>query len=81
VKSAAHFKSSAGRIRSRAFVGGSLQPACKCAVTKSHEVTAAVESGEAIAKHVVESAGKALGNSVAFLINVLDPEAIIVAVD
>jgi glucokinase len=46
--------------------------------TKGQEVTAAAASGDPVAKHVVESAGAALGNSVGFLVNVLDPEAIVV---
>lgn len=42
------------------------------------EVVAAAMSGDAIAYDVVASAGRALGNSVGFLINVLDPQAVIV---
>ena len=48
------------------------------AFTKGQEVTATAASGDAIAKHVVESSGFALGKSAAFLVNVLDPEAIVV---
>ena len=47
-------------------------------VTKGQEVTAAAAAGDPVAKHVVESAGAALGNSAGFLVNVLDPEAIVV---
>jgi glucokinase len=42
------------------------------------EVIAAVAAGDAIAIKVVEMAATALGTSVGFLINVLDPEAVIV---
>ena len=42
------------------------------------EVQAAVEAGDAAAIDVVKTAGEALGTSVGWLVNVLDPEAIIV---
>ena len=42
------------------------------------DVTAAAARGDEAAVRVVRSAGEALGNSVAFLINVMDPEAIVV---
>jgi glucokinase len=45
---------------------------------RSEEVLTAAESGEAWAFEVIESAGKALGNSVGFMINILDPEIVIV---
>jgi glucokinase len=41
-------------------------------------VTAAAKSGDVIAQEIVHSAGTALGNSVGFLINVLDPQAVVV---
>jgi glucokinase len=41
-------------------------------------VTAAAKSGDPIAQEIVRSAGAALGNSVGFLINVLDPQAVVV---
>jgi len=41
-------------------------------------VTAAARAGDPIAQAIVRSAGAALGNSVGFLINVLDPQAVIV---
>lgn len=41
-------------------------------------VTAAAKSGDLIAQEIVCSAGAALGNSVGFLINVLDPQAVVV---
>ena len=39
---------------------------------------AAVVAGDPVAIEVVRTAGEALGNSVGFLINVLDPEAVVV---
>ena len=39
---------------------------------------AAVDDGDVVAAEIVRSAGTALGVSVAFLCNVVDPEAIIV---
>jgi glucokinase len=48
------------------------------AVTSGQAVLAAVQQGDAKAIEIVRSAGAALGNSVAFLCNVLDPEAVIV---
>lgn len=47
-------------------------------VTRAQEVLAAVEHGDTTAHEVVRTAGAALGSSVGFLVNVLDPEAIIV---
>ena len=47
-------------------------------VTTGQQVTAAAASGDPIATEIVLSAGAALGNSVGFLINVLDPQAVIV---
>ena len=47
-------------------------------VERGEEVTAAAEEGDTAAIDIVTSAGKALGNSVGFLVNVMDPEAIIV---
>ena len=38
----------------------------------------AARAGDPIAQAIVRSAGSALGNSVGFLINVLDPQAVIV---
>ncbi len=49
-----------------------------CSLTTAQEVTAAAASGDLVAQDIVCSAGRALGNSVGFLINALDPEAIIV---
>ena len=45
---------------------------------RGEDVTAAAEEGDGAAIEVVSSAGEALGNSVAFLVNVMDPEAIVV---
>lgn len=47
-------------------------------VVRAEEVVAAARDGDAPAVEVVESAGEALGSSVGFLINVLDPEAVVV---
>lgn len=48
------------------------------AAERAEEVTAAAEEGDDAAVMVVKSGGEALGNSVGFLINVMDPEAIVV---
>jgi glucokinase len=48
------------------------------AVTRAEEVLAAVTAESQVATEIVAEAGEALGTSVGFLINVLDPEAIIV---
>ena len=48
------------------------------AAERGEDVTAAARAGDAAAVKVVKSAGEALGNSVAFLVNVMDPEAIVV---
>ncbi len=47
-------------------------------VADGEAVVAAAEAGEATAIEIVRSAGRALGVSVAFLVNVLDPEAVVV---
>jgi glucokinase len=47
-------------------------------LAEGQEVTAAAADGDPIAQEIVRSAGEALGNSVGFLINVLDPQAVIV---
>ncbi len=46
--------------------------------TRGQEVTAAAASGDAAAVGVVRAAGEALGVGVGFLVNVLDPEAVVV---
>ena len=48
------------------------------AVSRAESVLAAAEAGDRHGLEVVTSAGDALGVSVAFLVNVLDPEAVIV---
>jgi glucokinase len=48
------------------------------AVTRAEDVIVAAATGDATATEIVRSAGAALGNSVGFLVNVLDPEAVIV---
>ncbi len=45
---------------------------------RGEDVLAAVEAGDPAATAVVRSAGEALGNTIGFLVNVLDPEAVIV---
>jgi glucokinase len=52
--------------------------AARFGATQAEEVFEAAEAGSVRARQVLETAGAALGNSVAFLANVLDPEAIIV---
>ncbi len=47
-------------------------------VLRAEQVVDAAEEGDGRAQEVLISAGKALGNSVAFLANVLDPQAIVV---
>jgi len=48
------------------------------AVARAEEVMAAAAIGDRDAVEIVHSAGEALGNSVGFLVNVLDPEAVVV---
>lgn len=47
-------------------------------ITSGHELFAAVERGDALASKIVRTAGEALGVSIAFLCNVIDPEAVII---
>lgn len=47
-------------------------------VGSGQEVMAALASGDPDARHVVSTAGEALGNSVGWLVNVLDPDAVVV---
>ena len=47
-------------------------------VKSGEAVTTAAKSDDIIAQEIVHSAGTALGNSVGFLINVLDPQAVVV---
>lgn len=47
-------------------------------LTKGTEVVAAAERGDEVAQFVLESAGAALGVGVAWLVNTLDPHAVIV---
>ena len=46
--------------------------------SRGEEVLSAAAAGDAAAVAVVRSAGEALGGSVGFLVNVLDPEAVVV---
>jgi glucokinase len=50
----------------------------RSAVSTGQEVTAAAAAGDPIAEHVVRTAAEALGNTAGFLINVLDPQAVVV---
>ena len=45
---------------------------------RGEDIFAAVAVGDPAASEVVRSAGEALGNTIGFLVNVLDPEAVIV---
>jgi len=47
-------------------------------VNSSEEVFAAAAAGNDDAKSIIRSAGQALGSTVALMVNVLDPEAVIV---
>jgi glucokinase len=50
----------------------------KSQLATGQELMAAVDAGDEVAIEVVHSAGQALGNSVGFMSNLLDPEAIII---
>jgi glucokinase len=56
--------------------GAAAGPARKA--RQAQDVLAAAGAGDGAAMAVVRSAGEALGNSVGFLINVLDPQAVVV---
>jgi glucokinase len=45
---------------------------------RAEDVTAAAAANDPVAIEVVQSAGEALGNSVGFLVNLLDPEVVVV---
>ena len=47
-------------------------------VKRGQEVLAAAEAGDAVAIEVIKTAGAALGVSIGWLVNVLDPEAVII---
>lgn len=47
-------------------------------VTRAEEVIAAADAGDRIAYDVVRSGAASLGNSIGFLVNIIDPEAVIV---
>jgi len=63
-----------GGGRRRRVLGAGPRGAARCA----EEVLAAVEAGDPWAREVVRTAGEALGNSIGLLVNILDPEAVIV---
>jgi glucokinase len=45
---------------------------------RGQEVLTAADAGDRAAVEVVESAGRALGNALGFLVNILDPEALVI---
>lgn len=45
---------------------------------RAEEMMAALQNGDELAREIIQSSGEALGNSVGFMINILDPEAVIV---
>lgn len=47
-------------------------------VSRAEEVIAAADAGDKIARDVVRSGAASLGNSIGFLVNIIDPEAVIV---
>ncbi|CAN5481390.1 ROK family protein [soil metagenome] len=47
-------------------------------VSRAEEVIVAMQNGDPTAREIIQSSGEALGNSVGFLVNILDPEAVIV---
>lgn len=51
---------------------------CGTQLTTGQEVVSAAVGGDRIAEQILHSAGTALGNSTAFLVNTLDPQAVIV---
>jgi glucokinase len=51
---------------------------CAGHATRGEDVVAAADAGDLIARQVLQTAGEALGVSVGWLINVLDPEALVV---
>jgi glucokinase len=50
----------------------------KASLTTGQQVTSAAAAGDPIAERVVRTAADSLGNSVGFLLNILDPQALIV---
>jgi glucokinase len=47
-------------------------------VARAEQIFEAVDEGDTLAWHVLSTAGEALGTSVGFLVNVMDPEAVVV---
>jgi glucokinase len=47
-------------------------------LSSGQEVTAAAAAGDATAQQIIRSAGESLGNSIGFLLNILDPQAVVV---
>ena len=64
---------SSGPAMARRFTNDTGRP-----TKRAEEVLRAAQEGDAAAVEVVRSGGEALGNSIAFLVNVVDPEAVII---
>ncbi|MGH2602546.1 MAG: ROK family protein, partial [Dehalococcoidia bacterium] len=47
-------------------------------LTRAEDVIAAADAGDRIARDVVRSGAASLGNSIGFLVNVIDPEAVVI---
>jgi glucokinase len=58
--------------------GGALAPPASAPRVTGEDVTRAASAGDRDAIDIIESAGAALGVALGFLVNVLDPEAIVV---
>jgi glucokinase len=64
--------------RYRAAVQGSAPSAARPELLSSAEVLVAAAAGDPVAVDVVRTAGEALGTTFGFLVNVLDPELVVV---
>ena len=58
-------------------VAGGIGIARNAGMRSAAEVAAAAASGEAVARETIEAGGRALGGAVAFAVNILDPEAVL----
>jgi predicted NBD/HSP70 family sugar kinase len=47
-------------------------------LTRAEDVIAASSAGDAVAREVVRSGAASLGNSIGFLVNIIDPEAVVI---
>jgi glucokinase len=68
---ARYYQRSGDQRRGAALASGKL--------SSGQAVTAAAAAGDALAREVVASAGAACGNTAGFLVNALDPQALVVA--